>query len=279
MKHKNFLVVAAEGSGYANALSLAHEVKSELIRLGVKACFTNEIDVSSYKPDMVIAVGGDGTIMRAMKQFSPDGVPTFGINGGTLGFLAGAELDDWQESLSRVIAGDVDIEERLALSFSWGVREFGPFANEVFVRHTQYPVNYQVAISGAPLYTKIGTRGFMVATATGSNAENASNFGTPIFPTSADVALTPMGPQSPAVRSFAIPQVGVGGEVTITFLPAKYEGMTVEVWADGTKYQIEERDLQPSETITVRQHPLRLLLATFGLSQHVRALKKKGYDL
>jgi NAD kinase len=276
---KKVLVTAAEGVAYAKAQSIAHEVKSEFARFGVVAHLSDEVDVPKFKPEMVIAIGGDGTIMRAMKKYSPYGIPTFGINGGTLGFLAGAEIDNWDESLIPMLEGDVKIEHRLALSVTWRDQEFGPFANEVFVRHVRYPVTYQVAIDGHTFWNKLSARGFMVATATGSNAENFSNFGKPIFPTSADVVLTPMNPQSPAVESFTIPQVSAGGEVSITFLPGKYDGMTTEVWADGDQITINGENLQMGETITIRQHPLKLLLATFGLPQHFRALKKKGYDL
>ena len=279
MNIKRILVTSAEGVKYQKAVRLAHEVKSELSRLGVVTHLASDVDIPHFTPDMVIAVGGDGTIMRSMKKYTPYGIPTFGVNGGTLGFLAGAEQDDWKDPLARVLAGDFEIEERLALSFTWRGQEFGPVANEVFLQHTRYPVWYQVAINDEVMGPGIESRGFMVATPTGSNAENSSNFGKSLFPTSTDVVITPMRPQHPAAASFGIPQVANGGSVSITLLPEKYDGMTVEVWSDGQQYQVGGSDLGVGEVIVVRKHPLALKLATFGLPQHFRALRKKGYAL
>ncbi len=278
MTYHRFLIVSAMGKDYAKADALAQEVKSELNRLGEIAHLATDIDVPAYKPGMVIAVGGDGTIMRAMKKYSPHGLATFGINGGTLGFLAGAERDNWKEPLQVLIDGLVTIEARQALSFTFRGISYGPIANEVFLRHAKYPVTYQVSINNHVFWKSLAARGCMVATSTGSNAENFSNGGVSIFPTSYDVALTPMGQQSPSVRSFGIPQLGAGGEVSIELLPGKYDDTTVELWADGQQY-VPDEPVRPGEVLVVRKHPEPLLLATFGLPQHVRALRKKGFAL
>lgn len=278
MTYHRFLIVSATGEKYAAAEALALEVKGALNHLGEIAHLATDIDVPDYKPGMVIAVGGDGTIMRAMKKYSPLKIPTFGINGGTLGFLAGAEKDDWQEPLKLLIDGNVTIEERLALSFAFRGETYGPIANEVFLRHQDNSMEYQVSINGEVFWERIAARGFMVATPTGSNAENFTYAGPPIFPTSLDVALTPMSSPDPAVRAFTIPQVSAGGEVTVEFLPGKYDDISVELRADGKKY-VPDEPVRPGESIVVRKHPEPLLLATFGLAQHLRALRKKGFPL
>ncbi len=278
MTYHRFLIVSATGEKYAAAEALAQEVKAELNQLGEIAHLATDIDVPDFKPGMVIAVGGDGTIMRAMKKYSLYSMPTFGINGGTLGFLAGAEKDDWRESLKRVIDGKVEIEKRLALTFTFRGVTYGPIANEVFLSHQEDPMAYRVTIDGEVFWERIEARGFMVATPTGSNAENFTFAGPPIFPTSRDVALTPMASPNPAFRAFTIPQLSADGEVMIEFLDGKYADVTVQLKADGQKY-VPDEPVRPGESIVVRKDDVPLLLATFGLPQHLRALRKKGFPL
>jgi NAD+ kinase len=276
---KRILVTSAEGVKYQKAVRLSYEVKSELSQLGIIAHLASDVDIPHFTPDMVIAVGGDGTIMRSMKKYTPYGTPTFGVNGGTLGFLAGAEEDDWKEPIARVLSGDYTVEERLALAFTWRGQEFGPIANEVIVKQIDNLEFYQVSIDEHVMWQSIESRGFIVATPTGSNAENASNFGKLVFPTSTDVVLTPIQPHNPAAASFSIPQIGLGGAVSVKLLSGKYGDTAVQVWADGKRFKIDDSDLVSGESILVRKHPLALKLVTFGLPQHFRALKKKGYAL
>lgn len=277
---KKFLVVAAEGADYAKAQLIAHEVKSQLALLGAVAHLSTDVDVPQYKADLVIAVGGDGTIMRAMKKYSPYGLPTFGINGGNLGFLASAEEDNWQSALSRLIAGDYEREERLALQFQIGVNGsvIGPIVNEVYLYHPEEPVLYEARINGHFLWRRLDARGLLLSTATGSNAQSFSNFGQPLFPTSQDVILTPMNPQMANVRAFSFPEVSRCGSVSISLLSGKRGNEVVEVWADGTKYTSAERPLRIGEPVVITKAPRPLILATFGLAHFFAALKvKKGY--
>ena len=277
---KRFLITAAGGARSETAERLAYDIKSELSRMGAIAHLTTDVDVPEYKPDLVIAVGGDGTIMRAMKKYSAFAIPTFGINGGDLGFLAGAEADTWTAALPRLIAGDYDREERLSLQFQFGEdgQVIGPIVNEVYVHHPQVPVAFEARINGHVLWGKLAARGLLLSTATGSNAQSFSNHGQPLFPTSNDVVLTPMNPQMANVRAFAFPEVSRGGSVSISLLPGKRGDETVEVWADGTQYTTESHPLRIGDSIVITKAPTPLLLATFGLAHFFAALKiKKGY--
>jgi NAD+ kinase len=277
---KRFLIVTATGEEYLRAEQLSYEVKSELSNLGHMAHLVSDVDVPVYKPDLVIAIGGDGTIMRAMKKYSAYGIPTFGINGGDLGFLASAEVDNWQSALPRLIAGDYEREERLALQFQIGVNGpvVGPIVNEMYLFHPQVPVTYEARINGHVLWGRLAARGLLLSTATGSNAQSFSNHGQPLFPTSQDVVLTPMNPQMANVRAFSFPEVARGGSVSISLLRGKRGNEAVEVWADGTQYTTTEHPLHIGEPVIITKAPQPLLLATFGLAHFFAALKaKKGY--
>src|SRR5690348_1664242 len=58
------------------------------------------------RPDVCVVLGGDGSILYALRRFAGTGVPVFGINFGTVGFLAAVERDDLQEGLRRAFSGD-----------------------------------------------------------------------------------------------------------------------------------------------------------------------------
>ena len=272
------LITCADGPNYVKAQTLSTKIKSELAFLGVVAHLATDIDVPNWIPHLVIAVGGDGTIMRAMKKYSAYDIPTFGINGGDLGFLASAEADTWLEALPRIIADDFDREERLGLQFVFDDQTIGPVVNEVYVHHPQFPVLYEARINDQVFWAALPARGLLLSTATGSNAQSFSNYGQPLFPTSNDVVLTPMNPQTANVRAFAFPEVSRGGTVAISLLPGKLGNEAVEVWADGRQYTSAGRPLRLHESILITKAPTPLLLATFGLSHFFAALKsKKGY--
>jgi len=275
-----FLIATADGPGYEGNIKLAIEVKTFLGTNNKIAHLSGEIDVPNTHPDMVIAIGGDGTIMRAMKKYSQYDIPTFGINGGRLGFLAGAERDNWQDALKRILADKYVIEERLALQFRFGNQVIGPVVNEVKVEHPTEVMFYQVQINNLVFWHALEAYGVFVGTATGSNAEHFSSHGQPIFPTSNDVSLTPKRRQGVGFDPFHFPEVSRGGSVTITPLGGAHGATEVPVIADGMKYENDGALLQVGESIVITRAEKPMLLTTFGLEQFFSALEeKKGYPL
>src|SRR4029079_11570990 len=59
-------------------------------------------------PDLCLVLGGDGTILHALRRFATTEVPVFGVNFGTVGFLAAVELDTTEEGLRRALAGEIE---------------------------------------------------------------------------------------------------------------------------------------------------------------------------
>lgn len=273
-----YVITHASGhSKYDEAASTAADVWNFLTRNGYEVKYEAEIDPATVAAELVFAVGGDGTIMRAMKHFK---APVFGINAGTIGFLAGAEANprDWKPALERVLAGDFDTEHRLALK-AITMRDGGnrvssvePVANEVALLHDQYPFHTRVSVNDDVMWDRLFARGALVSTATGSPAWNFSSGGQLLFPTSRDVALTPMNPQLASQRPFALPQLALGGTVTLTVAPEKDFGKTIQLVLDGER----QEPLTAGDSVIVSAAPEPLLLATFGLPQYFKALRKKG---
>ena len=73
---------------------------------------------SLTKSDLILTLGGDGTLLHAACENVGLGVPFVGINVGTLGFLTAAEIDDWQEAIDKLISGKYVVSERMTLEAS-----------------------------------------------------------------------------------------------------------------------------------------------------------------
>jgi NAD+ kinase len=136
--------------------------------------------------DLLITLGGDGTILRAARIAAQHSVPILGLNLGRVGFLAEIEVGDWPEKLQRVLAGEYWLEERVMLRAElWrGGNVLGDFEalNDVVIGRASFARAVRLAtyIDGSYLTTYTAD-GLIVATATGSTAY-ALAVGGPILP-------------------------------------------------------------------------------------------------
>jgi len=136
--------------------------------------------------DLLITLGGDGTILRAARIAAQHSVPILGLNLGRVGFLAEMELEDWPEKLQRVLTGEYWLEERVMLqAVLWrggDALEGFEALNDVVIGRTSLArvVRLATYIDGSYLTTYVAD-GLIVATATGSTAY-ASAVGGPILP-------------------------------------------------------------------------------------------------
>lgn len=275
-----FLITYATGERYRRAREVAHEIKCYLENDGEKAVIYEEIGHIPATTKIVISVGGDGTIMRALKQFSSLDMPVFGVNAGTIGFLAGAEISyhSWQPALDRVMGGDYISEERLALhalihradgSTAKGVQSI---ANEVALYNPRKQFAVEVSVNGDIVWPAMFGHGVLAATSTGSNAWNLRMGGKSAFPLSQDIALTPMGAANIRYQTFSVPEVSFGGTVTLTMRSHWEPDDCPELILDGERYG----QFQYGDSVIVSKSPETLKLATFGLPQYFTALRKLG---
>jgi len=136
--------------------------------------------------DMLIALGGDGTMLRAGHLCGPLGIPVLGINLGRFGFLMEVKHLDWPSVMPLLLEGRYRLENRMMLRVEHlrGEISLGSWSvlNEVVVCRGQYvrPVRLKARVDGYPLATYIAD-GLIVATATGSTAY-ALAVGGPIMP-------------------------------------------------------------------------------------------------
>lgn len=160
------------------------------------------------KIDIMISLGGDGTILSTARKVSMYDIPILGINLGHLGFLASAELCELKECIIKLSKSQYKIEERIMLEcrVQKGEEEKIYYAlNEVVISKGTLAriLEYSIKIDGK-FYTKFMSDGIIVSTPTGSTAYSLSAGGPIISPTLSLISITPICPLSLGVRTMVI---------------------------------------------------------------------------
>jgi len=165
---------------------------------------TFERDVVSReieKADLVVALGGDGTILRAARLALQSGAPVLGVNLGELGFLAELEPEEAPAALLGILSGAGWVEERLGLEATTISSDGAPHGepiiglNDAFVGRGEFArvVHLRIAVDGIPFTTIVGD-GLIVATPTGSTAYNHAARGPILDPRLRSMVVTPVSP-------------------------------------------------------------------------------------
>lgn len=207
--------------------------------------------------EIVMVLGGDGTILRAAELTHGTDVPLLGVNLGHVGFLAESEREDLHAAVRRVAACDYVVEERRTVDvrvFLPGVEEpvTGWALNEATVEKAGRERMLEVAIGvdGRPL-SSFGCDGVVVSTATGSTAHAFSAGGPVMWPDVDAVLLVPLS----AHALFARPLV-IGPSSTFTVDVLERTAMPGVLTCDGRR----RIDLPPGTRVEIRRGrtPLRL---------------------
>jgi len=164
-------------------------------------CADNAVSIHSVKDDapsdLVVALGGDGTIIRAVHEFSDGDIPVLGVKFGRLGFLSGAPAEELLVAVEAALRGKAEIERRALLRVDAyaGQQHLGTHyaLNEALVgRHSDSQViSTRLNINNHTVYQLRGD-GIIVATATGSTAYALSAGGPILSPESSAMVLVPL---------------------------------------------------------------------------------------
>lgn len=158
--------------------------------------------------DMVIALGGDGTMLAAARLVGASGVPILGINLGKLGFLSEVAPGELHEAIDEIIAGRFKIEKRLVLeatlSASPGKVMYG--LNDVVIDKSRSSrlIDVEVYINDV-FAVNYRADGLIISTPTGSTAYALSSGGPIVVPTSNVIGITPISPHTLSGRPLIIP--------------------------------------------------------------------------
>jgi NAD+ kinase len=168
----------------AEAASLSH--------LGV------DTDVFARDLDLVVTLGGDGTMLHTVQLVYPHPVPVLGVNAGQLGYLTAIEPDELERALPRLVAGDYLVSERMMLEVELhtnGASRTEYALNEAVLERQEsgHLVRFDLAINGSA-FTTYAADGVIVATPTGSTAYSFSVHGPIASPALECILLTPISP-------------------------------------------------------------------------------------
>jgi NAD+ kinase len=212
--------------------------------------------------DLVVALGGDGTVLHAVQLVCGTGVPVLGVNVGHLGYLTVLEPAGMLDGLERFLAGGYQVEDRMMLDIAvacGSAEDIRATAlNEAVLEKTASGHTIQVAIriNDRP-FTTAAADGMIVATPTGSTAYNFSARGPIVSPLHRALVLTPVAPHMLFDRSLVL---GAEEVVEVEVL----EGRPAILVVDGR----ELATLAPGDRLTCQAAKHDARFVTFGAADN-----------
>jgi len=180
--------------------------------------------------DLVVALGGDGTVLRAVRLVAPRPVPVLGVNLGRLGYLIQIGPEELLSALERFLAGDYSLDDRMMLAVSI-LRGHTPGGSMLALNDAvlEKPrpgntVRLSTSIGGRPWVNYAGD-GLIVATPTGSTAYSFSARGPILSPALRGLLLTPVSAHMGFDRSLV---VGEGEPVRVEVIDDRPAALTVD---------------------------------------------------
>ena len=233
--------------GRPRAMEFASELREVIARTGA------EVVESPERPEMVLAVGGDGTMLAAVQIALREQVPVLGFNLGTVGFLTEAEPSMVDAVVKRLAAGDYGIDERMTVSATVNGKSAAG-VNDVVVEKvdSQRLIDLSVAIDGDRFLT-YRADGLVVATPTGSTAYSFSAGGPLVDPGLDSLILSPVAAHSLFDRSLVLP---AEASIDITVGNDRPVKVSVDKIALG--------HIGSGDTVEVRKGSVAVQFVTFG---------------
>lgn len=219
--------------------------------------------------DLLVVLGGDGTLLSTARAVGGLGVPILGVNLGDLGFLTATTLDEMLPALNEFLAGRMTVEERMMLT-ARVVRRGEVVSehiglNDVVITKSAMSriINLRVAVEGE-YATAYRADGLIVSTPTGSTAYSLSAGGPILFPTMDAVVLTPIASHTLTNRPIVLPG---SKRIEVTLLTDQEVMATV----DG---QVGVPLLE-QDTVEIRQAGARIQLVRFPQRDFFSVLRSK----
>ncbi|HIB08686.1 MAG TPA: NAD(+)/NADH kinase [Gemmatimonadetes bacterium] len=237
-------------------VSLAFEPRSPGLPEGAEV-----LDLDGSPVDLLLALGGDGTMLRASRLAIGFGLPVFGVNTGRLGFLTTTPEKELEAGVNAVLDGQALVERRFTLSATVkgaGEETFGPFdaLNDVVVHHSGAArvTPIRLTVERPEGEEEIGSftgDGVILASPTGSTAYSLSAGGPIVAPDVECMVVTPICPHSLSVRPLVVRSQE---RVTVTGLDP---GHSLQLTIDG---QVE-REIGSEDTVVVSrgEHEVALI--------------------
>ena len=233
-------------------------------------------DASGFDPgniDLLVTLGGDGTLLRGARMVVDAGVPVLGVNFGHLGFLTSVGPDELHSSIDRVLDNDYWLDRRFTLQAtieSPNGRVGGSYIalNDAVLHKGGFARVVRLAVSIGPERREIGSYtadGIIISTPTGSTAYSLSAGGPIVEPTVECILATPICPHTLVVRPLVLP---TGVELHMEAIAPAAELMLTVDGQDGER-------LQPGQRLVVRRAPADVELIRFPEHTFFDTLRRK----
>ena len=224
----------------------------------------------SQQADLLIVLGGDGTLLSVARAAHPHNIPILAVNLGNLGFLAEISIDELYPTLENILAGKFEIENRMLLNACiWrnGEKvEDHNVLNDVVINKGAVArvINLQVLVDGQYM-TSYRADGLIIATPTGSTAYSLSAGGPIIHPSMHTLVLSPICPFTLTNRSILIPDQSI---IQVK-LAAEYDD--VRVTLDGQ----EGYDMRVGDILEIKKTKTSLQLIRGPNKNYYQILRDK----
>jgi NAD+ kinase len=237
-------------------------LEPEAEELGISAATVVPVSpVAARGAEMVLVIGGDGTLLRAAELARPAAVPLLGVNLGHVGFLAEAEPENLPEAVDRVVEGKYVVERRMTVDVT--VRANGDVTattwalNEASVEKgaSERMLDMVVEVDGRPL-SRWGCDGVVFATPTGSTAYAFSAGGPIVWPEVEALLLVPISAHALFARPMVVSPRSVLAAEVIGH-GGQDETSRAVLWCDGRR----RVDLNPGARVEARRGSEPVLLA------------------
>ncbi len=210
--------------------------------------------------DVLLVLGGDGTMLGAARRYAPHGTLIFGLNLGRVGFLLDTEISSLEAAVDGILEGNYQVEERLMLSASVmgadGVTQkaHAYALNEAVVSQKRILrlIHVDVRVNGLPV-DKYYCDGIIVCSPTGSTGYSLSAGGPIVMPSLDVMVINPVCP-----HTLKSSKMVISGEDVVTILPkhdAKYSTLTL----DGQN----SFDMEPGDFVKIQRAPFRARFLRF----------------
>ena len=237
--------------------SVTIEVKDYIERKGKRVILAQKDEEGFIVPgtipedvDCGLVLGGDGTLIRAIRDLEGNKLPLLGINIGTLGYLADVELKDYKSAIDRLCEEEPKVEKRMMLEGTMSSGEKDLAVNDIVLTRDGDPrvLKLKLYVDGQFL-NEFSADGMIVATPTGSTAYNLSAGGPIAQPDGQLMILTPICPHTLTSRTIVF---GAGSRIRIE-IPATNRGSQVAAFDGDTLVRLENGDyieITKAETVT-----------------------------
>lgn len=220
--------------------------------------------------DLIIVLGGDGTLISVARQIGHRDVPILGINLGRLGFLTEVTQAELPAMLDRLVAGEYEVSERMMLDAS--IRRAGKVVGEYTVLNDVVInkgalariIDMATSVDGRHLST-YKADGLIISTPTGSTGYNLAAGGPIIYPEINSLVITPICPHMLTNRPIVV------WSKSVIEIEVKFENDVVFFTADG---QVG-RKLLPGDVVQVRRSEARTKLVTSPSKDYFEILRTK----